>query len=58
MAAIYLNKEPKIIDKAKGLLMKHKQCDEDSAFSAMRKMAMNKNVRLPEIAQDVIDLFG
>ncbi|MDX1474625.1 MAG: ANTAR domain-containing protein [Reinekea sp.] len=48
----------KIIDKAKGLLMKHKQCDEDAAFSAMRKMAMNKNVRLSEIAQDVIDLFG
>ena len=48
----------KIIDKAKGLLMKHKQCDEDSAFSAMRKMAMNKNVRLAEIAQDVIDSFG
>lgn len=48
----------KIIDKAKGLLMKHKDCDEDAAFSAMRKMAMNKNVRLAEIAQDVIDLFS
>ncbi len=48
----------KVIDKAKGLLMKHKECDEDAAFSAMRKMAMNKNVRLADIAQDVIDLFG
>jgi response regulator NasT len=48
----------KILDKAKGLLMKHKQCDEDAAFSAMRKMAMNKNVKLAEIAQDVIDLFS
>jgi len=48
----------KIVDKAKGLLMKHKQCDEEAAFSAMRKMAMNKNVKLAEIAQDVIDLFG
>jgi response regulator NasT len=48
----------KVIDKAKGLLMKHKECDEEAAFAAMRKMAMNKNIRLAEIAQDVIDLFG
>ena len=48
----------KIIDRAKGLLMKHKQCDEEAAFSAMRKMAMNKNVKLAEIAEDVIELFG
>ena len=48
----------KIIDKAKGLLMTHKQCDESAAFSAMRKMAMNKNVKLAEIAQEVIDLFS
>lgn len=48
----------KVIDKAKGLLMKHKNCDEEAAFSAMRKMAMNKNQKLSEIAQDVIDLFS
>ncbi|MEJ2042793.1 MAG: ANTAR domain-containing protein [Reinekea sp.] len=50
--------ERKVIDRAKGLLMKHKQCDEESAFAAMRNMAMNKKVRLAEIAQDIIDLFG
>lgn len=48
----------KVIDKAKGLLMKHKECDEEAAFTAMRKMAMNKNVKLADIAQDIIDLFG
>lgn len=48
----------KIIDRAKGLLMKHKQCDEEAAFAAMRKMAMNKNVKLAEIAEDIIELFG
>jgi len=47
----------KIIDKAKGMLMKHKQCDEESAFSAMRNMAMNKNQRLAVVAKDVISLF-
>lgn len=49
--------ERKIIDRAKGLLMKHKQCDEEAAFVAMRSMAMNKNVRLADVAQDIIDLF-
>ena len=47
----------KVIDRAKGLLMKHRNCDEEAAFSAMRKMAMNKSVRMVEIAHDVITLF-
>lgn len=47
----------KVIDRAKGLLMHHRDCDEAAAFNAMRKMAMNKSVRLVDIAQDVISLF-
>ena len=49
--------ERKVIDRAKGLLMKHRECDEAAAFGAMRKMAMNKKVRLVEIAQDILVLF-
>lgn len=48
----------KVVDRAKGLLMKHKACDEDAAFNVMRKMAMNKGVKLVDIAQDMIDLFS
>lgn len=47
----------KVIDRAKGLLMKHRECDEAAAFGAMRKMAMNRKVRLVEIAQDILVLF-
>lgn len=48
----------KIIEKAKGLLMTHKGIDENSAFSTLRNLAMQKNRRLGEIATDIVDLLG
>ena len=53
--------ERKVVDRAKGLLMTHHQLTEDQAYQKLRSMAMNKNLKLAEIAQrilDVEDLLG
>lgn len=44
----------KLIDKAKGILMKERGLSEEQAYSLMRKAAMNENVRLGQIAQSII----
>lgn len=49
--------ERKVIDKAKGILMKHKHYSEDEAYQALRKMAMDKNKRIIEIAEGIIATF-
>lgn len=46
--------ERKIIDKAKGILMKHKSCDENEAYQLLRKSAMQSNQRLVEVARNLI----
>ena len=46
--------ERKVIERAKGLLMAHRQLSEDEAYKALRKMAMNQNRRLAEVAQAVL----
>jgi response regulator NasT len=43
----------KLIDKAKGLLMK-KGMSEDQAYHRLRKMAMDRNMKLPELARSII----
>lgn len=53
--------ERKVIDRAKGLLMARHGMSEDAAYQKLRTMAMNKNLKLAEIAQrilDVEDLLG
>lgn len=47
----------KLIDKAKGLLMKHRNFNEDEAYHAMRKLAMERNQRLADTARSVIEVF-
>lgn len=47
-------KERKIVERAKGILMNRKSLDEASAYRAMQKMAMNRNVKLVELAQSMI----
>lgn len=46
--------ERKIIDRAKGVLMKAKGLTEDQAYTLMRKTAMNENKKIAEIAQSVV----
>ena len=51
----------KLVDRAKGLLMARYRLSEDQAYQRLRSMAMNKNMKLAEIAQrliDVEDLLG
>lgn len=53
--------ERKVIERAKGLLMTHHRLSEDQAYQKLRSMAMNKNLKLSDIAQrilDVEDLLG
>jgi response regulator NasT len=44
----------KVIDRAKGILMKARNLTEDSAYALLRKTAMNENRKVAEIAQSVI----
>jgi len=46
--------ERKVIDRAKGILMKAKNLTEEQAYALMRKTAMNENKRIAEIAQSII----
>lgn len=53
--------ERKIIDRAKGLLMQRQGLSEQQAYEKLRKTAMDKNLRLADVAQrmlDVADLLG
>ena len=53
--------ERKVIDRAKGILMTSQRLTEDQAYQKLRSMAMNKNMKLAELAQrilDVEDLLG
>lgn len=50
--------ERKLIDRAKGILMQQRACSEDEAYHSLRKMAMDQNRRLAEVAQGVIDFAG
>jgi len=47
--------ERKIIDRAKGMVMAQRQCTEDDAYKLMRTTAMNQNIRLAALAQNIID---
>ena len=47
--------ERKIVDRAKGLLMKGRSLDEQTAYEMLRKMAMDRKLKLAEVAQRVID---
>jgi response regulator NasT len=54
-------KDRKVIDRAKGLLMQRQGLSEEDAFKKMRKTAMDKGLKLAEVAQrmlDVVDLLG
>ncbi len=44
----------KVIDRAKGILMKAKGLTEEQAYALLRKTAMNEKKKISEIAQSVI----
>jgi response regulator NasT len=47
--------ERKLVERAKGLLMKSRGLDEEAAYSSLRKMAMDRKLRLAEVAQRIVD---
>ena len=49
-------KDRKQIDRAKGLLMQRQGLSEQEAYAKLRKVAMNKGVKLSDIAQQMIDM--
>jgi len=48
--------ERKVVERAKGILMQQKGVSEDEAFRLMRKLAMDRNRKLLDIAQQIIDV--
>jgi response regulator NasT len=51
----------KVIDRAKALLMQRQALSEETAYAKLRKTAMDKNLKIVEVAQrmlDVADLLG
>ncbi|RVB76893.1 MULTISPECIES: ANTAR domain-containing response regulator [unclassified Mesorhizobium] len=48
----------KVIDRAKGILMRSRGLSEDAAYSLLRKTAMNQNRKISEIAQSLVTAAG
>ena len=46
----------KDIERAKGLLMKQRGWSEDESYQALRKMAMDKSIKLAEVARQIVSV--
>ena len=46
--------ERKVIDRAKGLIMRAKGISEEQAYALLRKAAMDQGKRLPDVAQAIV----
>jgi response regulator NasT len=46
--------ERKDVDRAKGILMRQRDWTEDEAYQALRKMAMEKGLKIGEVARQVV----
>lgn len=46
--------ERKRIERAKGIVMQQRACSESEAFAALRRLAMDRNQRLSDVADNVI----
>jgi response regulator NasT len=47
--------ERKLVERAKGVLMQQRGLNEEEAYSLMRKLAMDRNIRLAELANQVVE---
>ena len=50
--------ERKVIDRAKGLLMKARGIDEDQAYAILRKAAMDQGRRVADVAEALVTASG
>jgi response regulator NasT len=49
--------ERKLIDRAKALLIEQRGWTEKQAYQALRKMAMDKNLRMGQVAEQLVSVF-
>lgn len=47
--------ERKVIERAKGLIMKQRKIDEDEAYTLLRNMAMQKHIRIGKLSEQIIE---
>ena len=47
--------ERKVVERAKGLLMKQRNLDEEGAYEMLRSMAMKKNMKLADLSLQLIE---
>jgi response regulator NasT len=50
--------ERKLVERAKGILMKQRGLSEEEAFAALRSHAMDRGIRLGDAAKQLIDIVG
>lgn len=50
-------KERKVIEKAKGILMKSRNLDEEAAYALLRKTAMGANKRIADVAEGLVSSY-
>lgn len=48
--------ERKLVDKAKGIVMEQRQCSENEAYKILRKLSMENNKRISEVAEQIISI--
>jgi response regulator NasT len=48
--------ERKVVERAKGLLMQLRSMSESEAYHAMRKIAMDRNIRIIDVAQKLLSM--
>ncbi|MNC40631.1 Nitrate regulatory protein [compost metagenome] len=48
--------ERKVIDQAKALLIRHQGYSEEQAWQTLRKMAMNQNKRMVDVASAMVSV--
>ena len=48
----------KVIDRAKGFLMKRQGVSEEEAYGLLRKAAMDKGIKVADIAQRIVEVAG
>ena len=46
----------KVIDRAKGILMSRQSLSEEAAYARLRKTAMDKGLKLADVAQRILDV--
>jgi len=46
--------ERKLVERAKGILMKERGLNEEQAYALLRRAAMNENLKLSQVAQSII----